>query len=116
MVRLRLERKPERRFLEQGFNPTMVRLRLTEQNRRDICAALFQSHYGAIATLAKASISGKDCGFNPTMVRLRPLCPFLANVGHHAFQSHYGAIATPAQSDIPVVVNSFNPTMVRLRL
>ena len=55
----------------QSFNPTMVRLRLIGAKRQPQPKALFQSHYGAIATLIHEALDEIDRSFNPTMVRLR---------------------------------------------
>ena len=72
MVRLRRWTYEEGDVEENGFNPTMVRLRLA---------------YAALLHVAKST-------FNPTMVRLRQLTTGGGSVRDYRFQSHYGAIAT----------------------
>ena len=76
------------------FNPTMVRLRRSVWYGGCDPSNLFQSRYGAIATLAKSSRREDMLCFNPTMVRLRLEIPLENALNIIAFQSHYGAIAT----------------------
>jgi len=71
MVRLRPAVFPFAITEVKSFNPTMVRLRRSP----NLCQAghrgLFQSHYGAIATMWEKRCQSEDPSFNPTMVRLR---------------------------------------------
>ena len=58
---------------KRDFNPTMVRLRPSHFSKRASGSSIFQSHYGAIATLyVPLPNLFNPTDFNPTMVRLRP--------------------------------------------
>ena len=96
----------------------MVRLRLLSQARGLLKYALFQSHYGAIATSELAGrITRTLAGcFNPTMVRLRRgkmlrLRP--EEFGFNPTMVRLRQISTPCE---PLSSDCFNTTMVRLRL
>ena len=80
---------------DQGFNPTLVRLRPGQRADRALRAQWFQSHAG--------SIEAPD---PPAQVEADP-----------GFQSHAGSIE--AQRDVRAQIfapRGFNPTLVRLRL
>ena len=117
----------------------MVRLRLLRGTRGHQAGPWFQSHYGAIATIALRLGRKRSAGFNPTMVRLRrdraggnPL-PSLVSIPlwcdcdteSLSNRNRLGIVSIPLWCDcdykggapMPYLrLQSFNPTMVRLRL
>ena len=116
MVRLQPLSNVPSRFLFIPFNPTMVRLQHLSSPQAMLKVGDFQSHYGAIATVAvfvrvlnyflpfnptmvrlQLCVKCALCvlyAFNPTMVRLQLLFANSKCTLLNRFQSHYGAIAT----------------------
>mgnify|MGYP000172445812 CR=1 FL=1 len=72
----------------------MVRLQHVGADVGDALSRAFQSHYGAIATIAGFPQQTLSYAFNPTMVRLQLV------------------VSAPPQDDADL---AFNPTMVRLQ-
>ena len=96
MVRLQLNpNATKQKTSEDTFNPTMVRLQRIFFAVHILALTLFQSHYGAIATIAVAlTVEDEQLTFNPTMVRLQHILHRHCFANTKTFQSHYGAIAT----------------------
>ncbi len=102
LVRLRLTKKIASSFFVTRFNPTLVRLRRQPHAPATDMNTGFQSHAGSIeaGTDGVTGVSG-DLRFNPTLVRLRhPLNNAVKNASHE-FQSHAGSIEARWTSSPP---------------
>ena len=103
-------------YRKGGFNPTMVRLLLTETRPQGATTAVFQSHNGAIAARVQSVVqSGRISLFQSHNGAIAAVIETTRPIHNGWFQSHNGAIAAKlkSQSLLPSKFG-FNPTMVRL--
>ena len=135
MVRLRLLNTSLLSARSHSFNPTVVRLRPTEAEKRCREALAFNPTVVRLRRVTPTETQFAQRAFNPTVVRLRH-CRHCGNSS--VFQSHCGAIATcisvnfsdkETALSIPLwcdcddviegrvegILRTFNPTVVRLR-
>ena len=101
---------------EYTFNPTMVRLQQAVEAGVGREGCVFQSHYGAIATLqlGKEMAVGKRFQSHYGAIATSQL-GWKRELKEKDFQSHYGAIATYVAKTVRCAQRAFNPTMVRLQ-
>jgi len=104
-------------LMRQRFNPTMVRLLLSDAFCAFSLLACFNPTMVRLLPVDEANNIVLVFSFNPTMVRLLQPYDNQISVYISEFQSHNGAIAAlRTHRTFVAALNSFNPTMVRLLL
>ncbi len=78
----------------RDFNPTLVQLELSGTSWKEITETAFQSHIGAIRTMAGGLTAQWLTDFNPTLVQLELKILLFSTLSKPVFQSHIGAIRT----------------------
>ena len=100
----------------EGFNPTLVRLRRTQDLKSSSACSMFQSHAGSIEALPAALPPGGLPMFQSHAGSIEALRERDRDVSLLLeFQSHAGSIEAALAVVFLAGVFGFNPTLVRLR-
>ncbi len=94
MVRLKLLDRFQNEYGRQGFNSTMVRLKLIPPIAFNVVLNKFQFHYGAIKTKEINAISVYITEFQFHYGAIKTIQNTIKKCAKQLFQFHYGAIKT----------------------